>query len=61
VKRCRTVPSAVAPALILGVLLAAAVGCGGDAGPPPAPPPLEVSVAEVVAEDVPVYGEWVGR
>ena len=27
---------------------------------PPAPPPPEVLVADVVQKDVPIYSEWVG-
>jgi membrane fusion protein, multidrug efflux system len=34
------------------------VGCGKTAPPPP--PPIEVLVAEVVRQDVPVTGDWVG-
>jgi membrane fusion protein, multidrug efflux system len=35
-----------------------AIGCGAAAPPPPAP--LEVLVAEVARQDVPVTGDWVG-
>src|SRR4029077_3735395 len=34
------------------------IGCGKGAPPPPAP--IEVLVAEVVRQDVPVTGDWVG-
>jgi membrane fusion protein (multidrug efflux system) len=35
-----------------------ATGC--EKAEPPAPPVLEVVVASVVQQDVPIYGEWVG-
>ena len=35
-----------------------ASGC--EQAAPPAPPALEVVVAKVVEQDVPIYGEWVG-
>jgi membrane fusion protein, multidrug efflux system len=41
---------------VVGALLV--VGCGKTAPPPP--PPIEVLVAEVVRQDVPVTGDWVG-
>ena len=41
---------------VVGALLV--VGCGKTAPPPPAP--IEVLVAEVVRQDVPVTGDWVG-
>ena len=41
---------------VVGALLV--VGCGKAAPPPP--PPIEVLVAEVVRQDVPVTGDWVG-
>jgi membrane fusion protein (multidrug efflux system) len=33
---------------------------GCEQAEPPAPPALEVVVAKVVQQDVPIYGEWVG-
>jgi membrane fusion protein (multidrug efflux system) len=46
--------------LILALLLAVSLtGCSTKEAPP-APPP-EVEVAEVVQQDVPVYGEWVAQ
>jgi len=47
-----------AAALVLFVSLAAITGCAKDAPPPPPPP--EVTVAEVVQKDVPIYIELVG-
>src|SRR5262245_38273402 len=44
-------------AALLG-LIGFALACGP--GEPPAPPPPEVLVAEVVAQDVPVVSEWLG-
>ena len=41
---------------VVGALLV--VGCGKTAPPPP--PPIDVLVAEVVQQDVPVTGDWVG-
>ena len=41
---------------VVGALLV--VGCGKTAPPPP--PPVEVLVTEVVRQDVPVTGDWVG-
>ena len=47
--------------LILALLLAVSLtGCSTKEAPPAAPPP-EVEVAEVVQQDVPVYGEWVAQ
>ncbi len=43
--------------LVLGVWLFAAA-C--EHAKPPAPPPPEVLVTEVLQRDVPIYGEWVG-
>ena len=45
-------------ALVLFVSLAAITGCAKEAPPPPPPP--EVTVAEVVQKDVPIYIELVG-
>jgi RND family efflux transporter MFP subunit len=36
------------------------VGTGCKRGEPPAPPPPEVLVTDVVQKDVPIYTEWVG-
>ena len=47
-----------AAALVLFVSLAAITGCAKEAPPPPPPP--EVTVAEVVQKDVPIYIELVG-
>jgi membrane fusion protein (multidrug efflux system) len=47
-----------AAALVLFVSLAAITGCSKEAPPPPPPP--EVTVAEVVQKDVPIYIELVG-
>ena len=45
----------------LGVLLAAAGVLGAcEKSAPPAPPPMDVLVADVVQKDVPVYYEWIG-
>lgn len=47
--------------LILALLLAVSLtGCSTKEAPRPAPPP-EVEVAEVVQQDVPVYGVWVAQ
>ena len=45
--------------LILAVLLAVPLACGGKGGPPPAPPPA-VIVAPVEVRDVPVVSSYVG-
>jgi membrane fusion protein, multidrug efflux system len=45
-------------ALVLFVILAAVTGCSKEEPPPPPPP--EVTVAEVVQKDVPIYIELVG-
>lgn len=46
---------------ILALLLAVSlIGCSTKEAPRAAPPP-EVEVAEVVQQDVPVYGEWVAQ
>ena len=47
-----------AAALVLLVSLAAIAGCSKEEPPPPPPP--EVTVAEVVQKDVPIYIELVG-
>ena len=47
-----------AATLVLFVSLAAITGCAKEAPPPPPPP--EVTVAEVVQKDVPIYIELVG-
>ena len=47
-----------AAALVLFVSLAAITGCSKEEPPPPPPP--EVTVAEVVQKDVPIYIELVG-
>ena len=47
-----------AATLVLFVSLAAITGCSKEAPPPPPPP--EVTVAEVVQKDVPIYIELVG-
>jgi membrane fusion protein (multidrug efflux system) len=47
------------PQLGLAVL-AMAIGAGCKTTEPPAPPPPEVLVSEVVQKDVPIYAEWVG-
>jgi len=43
--------------LVLPAILA---GAGCKRGEPPAPPPPEVLVTDVVQKDVPIYAEWVG-
>jgi RND family efflux transporter MFP subunit len=48
------------PLLAAAGALAIAAGCSHKAGVAAAAPPLEVSVAPVQQEDVPVYGEWIG-
>ena len=41
-------------------VLAMVIGAGCKTTEPPAPPPPEVLVSEVVQKDVPIYTEWVG-
>jgi len=43
------------------VVLLLVTGCGKQPEAPAAPPSIQVSVAEVATEDVPIYGEWVGE
>jgi RND family efflux transporter MFP subunit len=61
-KRCE--PTALARnaslRLVPVLMLAALIGCEKKEAPPPAAPP-DVTVANVVQRDVPVYGEWVAQ
>jgi RND family efflux transporter MFP subunit len=46
--------------VILALLVVLLAGCSTKGAPPPAASP-EVEVAEVLQQDVPVYGEWVAQ
>ncbi len=46
--------------IVVVVLLVVLIGCGKNEPKPAAQPP-EVQVADVVEQDVPVYGEWVAQ
>jgi membrane fusion protein (multidrug efflux system) len=50
----------VARSTALLSLILALTACSEKAAPPQAPPP-DVEVAEVVVQDVPVFGEWVAQ
>jgi membrane fusion protein (multidrug efflux system) len=58
-RRARSARGVIRGALLVpGLLLGLSLGCKEEA--PPAPPPPQVTVADVVQKDVPVYDEWVG-
>jgi membrane fusion protein, multidrug efflux system len=61
-KRCE--PTALARNVSLSVvpvlMWVALIGCEKKEAPPPAAPP-DVTVANVVQRDVPIYGEWVAQ
>jgi len=46
--------------IVVGLLLVVLIGCGKNEPKPAAQPP-EVQVADVLEQDVPVYGEWVAQ
>ena len=46
--------------IVVGLLLVVLIGCGKNETKPAAQPP-EVQVADVLEQDVPVYGEWVAQ
>lgn len=45
----------------LGLLLVLGAACDKQSAEAPPPPPLEVSVTDVVSKDVPISAEWVGE
>jgi RND family efflux transporter MFP subunit len=61
-KRCE--PTALARngslSLVTVLMWVALIGCGKKEAPPPPGPP-DVTVANVIQRDVPVYGEWVAQ
>ena len=46
--------------IVVGLFLVVLIGCGKNEPKPAAQPP-EVQVADVLEQDVPVYGEWVAQ
>jgi len=48
------------PCCLILVVLFIALGSSKDNGTPPAAAPLEVEVAQVAQQDVPIYGKWIG-
>lgn len=54
-----TVRNVIRIAVLAAILPLMYVRCGGSQAETPAPKPLQVEVATVVQQDVPIYSEWI--
>src|SRR5215467_7432307 len=45
---------------LIGLLALTLVHCKGETASAPAPPSIQVEVADVIQKDVPIHSEWVG-
>jgi RND family efflux transporter MFP subunit len=54
-----TVRNVIRIAVLIAILPLLYVRCGGSQADTPPPKPLQVEVAKVVQQDVPIYSEWI--
>jgi RND family efflux transporter MFP subunit len=54
-----TVRNVIRIAVLIAILPLMYVRCGGSQADTPAPKPLQVEVATVIQQDVPIYSEWI--